>query len=380
MGTAGQVTDVISGAGEVARLAAVVATFGPRRLLVVGGRTALGQSEVARYLEGYEVLYFTDFTPNPQLVDVLRGCALVDSFRPDLIIGVGGGSAMDVAKLVRLLPTDLDRAVTALTGAADVLRERPVPLVLVPTTAGTGSEVTRFAAVYVGVDKYSLDHASVHADVALVDPRLTESCPAELTYSCALDALAHAIESTWSRRSTPHSRILAGDALRALVPVLRRGGWPRSPRTRVVLSEAALRAGLAIDITRTTAGHAFAYPLTARFGVRHGVACALNLRWLLPYTAQHLAGACTDPRGPVFVERRLGEVISGLGAGTADEAGEVIAAFLATAGFADRLSAYGVREDDLPGLIRSAVGSQRAGNAPVGLAEADVLPWLLKVL
>lgn len=379
MRATGQVTDVIGGPGSIDQLAAVLDGLSPRRILAVASRTGLAAADLVRRTDRYEVRYFTDFTPNPQLADVVRGCAMVDTFRPDLIIGVGGGSAMDVAKMVRALPSDLTAAESALTRDLAV-RGHPPPLVLIPTTAGTGAEVTRFAAVYIGPVKHSFDHPLAHPDVAVVDPGLTASCPRDLTYSCALDAFAHALESTWAVRSTPHSRALAGDALRALIPVLRSAAWPVSAETRWTLSAAALRAGLAIDITRTTAGHAFAYPLTARFGVRHGVACALNLRWLVPYTAVHLTGACADPRGPAFVRRRLDELIDLLGAGSAAEAGEVIASFLTGAGFAERLGAYGIRESDLPWLVATATGSQRATNAPIRITEPGVLPWLQRAL
>jgi alcohol dehydrogenase len=371
--------EVLAGTGAIEQLAGIVAAIDPGRTLVVAGTTALRHADIARRLRGRDTRYFTEFRPNPQLRDVLRGCALVESYRPDLILGVGGGSAMDVAKMIRLLPVDAEAALAALSEPTG-LRDRPPPLVLVPTTAGTGSEVTRFAAVYVDLVKHSLDHPSVLADVALVDPALTGSCPAELTYSGTFDAFAHAVESTWSVRSTPQSRALAGDALRALVPVLREAPWPVPAATREVLSEAALRAGLAIDITRTTAAHAFAYPLTARYGVPHGLACALNLRWLLPYAAAKLETACRDPRGPAFAGRRMAEIAAALGAPSPARCGEVVAGFLGNAGFADRLGAYGVRDGDLPGLVESATGSARAGNNPVGLAAADVLPYLRAVV
>jgi alcohol dehydrogenase len=152
----------------------------------------------------------------------------------------------------------------------------------VPTTAGTGSEVTRFATFYHDGRKVSLDADEVRPDVAIVDPALTDGCPPWLTWCCALDALAHAVESFWSTRATPRSREFAARALEALVPVLAAGGTIPATAGRDALSRAATLAGRAIDITRTTAAHAFAYPLTARLGVPHGHACALHLIWLAP--------------------------------------------------------------------------------------------------
>ena len=197
-----------------------------------------------------------------------------------------------------------------------------------------------------------------------------------MTWSGAFDALAHAIESLWSLRSTTASRTHARDALAALVPVLRRAPWPPSPADRATLSTAATRAGLAIDATRTTAGHAFAYPLTARFGVRHGLACAVNLVWLLPYTAHRLDADCQDPRGTAFVARRLAQIAAGLGAAGPADSGAALAALLAGTGFAADLAGHGVTRADLPGVVEAALGSGRSGNGPIRLDPTAILSAL----
>jgi alcohol dehydrogenase class IV len=134
---------------------------------------------------------------------------------------------------------------------------------------------------------------------------------------------------------------------------------------RAALCRAATNAGLAIDTTRTTAAHAFAYPLTARFGVRHGVACALNLVWLLPLTAERLRHDCQDRRGHRFVRRRLDEIEALLGGA------DVVAELVVRAGFSPWLADHGVAEEDLAGLVSAALGSGRSTNGPVRL-DPDV--------
>lgn len=366
--------ELVEGTGAIDRLPELMAGFAPRRILVVGGPTGLARAGVAELLKGYEVRYFSDFTPNPRLPDVLRGCAAAQAAHPDLIVGAGGGSALDVAKMVRALPVDRRAAVEVLSGTAPP-RAR-APLFLVPTTAGTGSEVTGFATVYVDGVKHSLDHPSVHADVAVVDPALTATCPADVTYSGAFDALAHAIESLWALRSTTASRAHAADALVGLVAVLSAAPWPPSAADRATLSRSATRAGLAIDRTRTTAAHAFAYPLTARFDVRHGLACALNLVWLLPYTVERMAVDVQDPRGEAFVARRLDQIAAALGADDPAGSGSAVAALLTGAGFLPRLRDHGVGPDGLTWLVQAALGSGRSANGPVRLNPADVLEYL----
>ncbi|GAA3216512.1 hypothetical protein GCM10010532_043950 [Dactylosporangium siamense] len=353
----------------MSRLPELVDAWAPQRILAVGGRTALARADAAGRLAARQVTWFSDFTPNPRLPEVLRGCALADAVRPDLILGIGGGSAMDVAKMVRGLPAEPAAAHEVLAGRRPPLSR--APLVLVPTTAGSGSEVTGFATVYVDGVKHSLDHPSTHAELSIVDSALTGSCPDDVTYAGALDALAHAVESTWSLRSTTPSRALAGAAMSALVAVLGRTPAPSlSASDREALSTAATTAGLAIDRTRTTAGHAFAYPLTARFGVRHGVACALSLVWLLPLTAERLGRDCQDPRGERFVRRRLDEIETTL-AGAGGMAG-----VLARTGVSPWLADHGVTEAHLPGLVDAALGSGRATNGPVRLEPKVALHTL----
>jgi alcohol dehydrogenase class IV len=372
----GRSLEVLARPGVAGSLPMVLDWWQAQRVLVVASPGTLRRTDARDWLAGRDPIFFQDVTPNPQLSTVLRGVELVDRVCPDVVVGIGGGSTMDVAKAMRLLPHGQRSAERALAGEFARLRTGPPPLVLVPTTAGSGSEVTSFATIYVGTRKHSLDHASVRADVALVDPLLTYTCPPELTATCTLDALAHAIESNWSLRSTAHSRVLALHALTRLAPALHAGLDDLSPECCSNLSLAATTAGLAIDLTRTTAGHACAYPTTARFGVPHGLACALHLVWLLPLTMSERVTQCRDPRGPEFVARRVGEIAELLGADTAESAGEALADLIRRAGRPSRLSEVGIREADLADIAEDALGSNRITNHPVALEYATVVDRL----
>jgi len=310
-------------------------------------------------LGGLPVRVFGGFHANPVLEDALDGCRALRDSGADLVIGVGGGSAMDTAKMVRLLPPDRRAALDLLRGTPPDDAVAVPPLIVVPTTAGTGSEVTRFATVYVDGRKHSLDTARARPDVAVVDPLLTATCPPALTYSCAFDALAHALESYWSVRSTLESRWLAEQAGRELVDLL---AARRTDRTR--LSALAIQAGLAIDRTRTTVGHAFAYPLTVRYGIPHGLACALALSFLLPVAAAGDA-RCRDPRGPGFAANRLAGLADILRVGSITELGGAVRDLLAAAGFATDLGSYGVRAEHVDVIVHEALGTNRADNSPV---------------
>lgn len=201
-----------------------------------------------------------------------------------VLVAVGGGSTMDLAKLLSCRPADgrFDGLAAALRGEAawpELIRS---PLWLLPTTAGTGSEVTRWATLWdtdtAPALKRSLDEAWGHAERAFVDPALTLTCPAAVTRDSALDTLAHALESLWNRHANPLSDRLALQAARRVIAhlpaVMAR---PDDLALRCELSLAALEAGLAFAQTRTALAHALSYDLTLTLGVPHGLACAL---WL----------------------------------------------------------------------------------------------------
>ncbi len=365
--------DVISAAGSVSVLPRVVGAG--RRVLVVASARAFRAAGVEGLLAGTEVALFSGFTPNPRLDDVVAGCRLRDQWRPEVIVGVGGGSALDMAKLVRLLPADVEHARVSLHATRYEPPAKRRPLVLVPTTAGPGSEVTRFATVFDGDTKLSLDHPSVLADVAVIDPDLAASCPPSLVGSCGFDALCHAVESWWSKRSTPHSREFASEALRALVPLLRRPVSEPDAAQRSTLAAAALAAGRAIDITRTTAAHAFAYRLTTQYDVPHGVACLLNLRWLL----RHNLAMAERPGVEARVVEQLAAIIEVLGLGDREPA-DYFTDYFTGFGWSPRLRDYGISRDALPSIVDAGLSSRaRVENNPIELDRHEVLHELCAV-
>ncbi|HZN73683.1 MAG TPA: phosphonoacetaldehyde reductase [Micromonosporaceae bacterium] len=351
-------------------------SFRPGRVLLVGSDRGIARSRALERLGDLPVQVFSGFRANPVLDDVLDGCRALRGSGADLVVGVGGGSAMDTAKMVRLLPPDRPAALDLLRGAPPDDAVAVPPLVVVPTTAGTGSEVTQFATVYVDGIKHSLDTDRARPDVAVVDPLLTATCPPALMFSCAFDALSHALESYWSIRSTLESRWLAEEAGRGLVELLT---TRRLLTDRATMSALALQAGLAINRTRTTVGHAFAYPLTVRYGIPHGLACALALSHLLPAAAANDL-QCRDPRGPGFLANRLAGLAGILRVGSPAELGQAVQDLLATAGFATALGSYGVRPQHVEAIVDEALGADRAGGSPVVYDRATAAHALLAAL
>jgi len=236
--------------------------------------------------------WYSSFESNPTVSQSLAAACCRETAGADRIVAIGGGSAMDVAKAAGVLSADSLTAFAEIDGSAQPSRRASV--FLVPTTAGTGSEMTPFATLYDSRRrKVSLDDSCVLAEAVAMVPELLASCPPYVIWCGLLDSIAHAVESLWSLRADDESVVAASLALQAAAPVLIGKVNIASFRGQRLLSESGALAGVAIRITRTTAGHALSYPMTARLGIPHGAAVGIVLRWLIHIVPGHLgAGQC----------------------------------------------------------------------------------------
>jgi alcohol dehydrogenase class IV len=356
------------GVGAFQHIRELLEAFGARNVLVVATDTRYRSTGLDWHLQTIPHRVFSGFTPNPQLRDVVNGCVYRDHMEADCILGIGGGSAMDTAKLIRLLPTDLATAHSIIGGGSTAeLPSRKLPLILVPTTAGSGSEATSFATVYSDESKLSLDHPRVTADASIIDANLAASCPREVKAPAMFDALCHAVESYWSLRATEVSLALAISSIREMLGELYENR-PPSPNMLI----AAHYAGQAINITRTTAAHGFSYAMTSHMGIPHGLACLLNLRWVFAHNLE----ASQDRSSSV--RQRLGELTTMLSLD--DDPMSGLARLLQFHGYSAKLSEYGIRSCDLA-LIAGAglAGAGRTQNNPVPISLDDAQRWLRKV-
>ncbi|MEZ2390139.1 iron-containing alcohol dehydrogenase [bacterium RCC_150] len=289
--SAGHAPQLIEGVGASTALGQSVAGSPPRVLVVASRRTVEEVPAVAAMIRAGAHHYHRT-RPNPSLGDALDLSQALEEVRPQAILAVGGGSAIDQAKAGRLLKADPRLVDSALRGRPSSLRQDPPLLIAVPTTAGTGAEMTPFATLYRGSSKVSLDLPRCRPDLAVLDGLLTAKCPDKHSLAAALDAMCHSIESGWSTASTPTSRLYAHAARDHLLTCLAHCDpslpevprWaaedPQTAAWRHMLLMSAAVAGVAIAQTRTTGAHAFAYHLTAQYGVPHGFACAASMSWI----------------------------------------------------------------------------------------------------
>lgn len=351
--------------GSVAKIPEILAGLAPRKLLLVhrgASFEASGAGEALRpVVEKYRPRVFNEFKSVPLLEDLKEGLrSLGADF--DLVLAVGGGAALDMAKLLALFAVQRREPEKYVLDGA-VLENPMVPLVAVPTTSGSGSEATHFAVCYANGAKYSVDHPSMLPCVAVVDGELALSMPRSVAASTGLDAFSQAVESFWSIHSTEVSRAYAREAA-ALVLANLVGSVNGSIReNRIAMAKAAHLAGNAINVTRTTTPHALSYYFTLRFGVAHGHAVALTLGELLEFNALVGEGRCADPRGAAFVKERLAELLELMGCRDAREGKKKIWELMDSTGLERDFRRLGIGPDDFrKGL--DEINWERAKNNP----------------
>jgi len=362
------------GPGCLAEIAAVLARVRPRKLMLVAGPSAYPRSGAQAVVEpaiaGHAVVRFTGTTANPTLADVKRGIALWRAEQPDAIVAVGGGSVLDLAKLVGLLgPNAHGWDGSASIGIAP--DRSGVPLIAIPTTAGSGAEATCFATYYVAGEKRSLSHPLLRPGFVLVDPLLTASMPPQVAAASGLDALAQAIESLWAIGATPDSAVLAEAALRLILPCLGDLLRAPTPALRERLARDAHLAGQAINLSRTTAAHALSYTLTSDLNLAHGHAVALMLPAIFRINASPGQRRVADPRGAAYLAGVIGRILSILHCRDGEAAAQFLERQTAALGLATsfRCGTGAPLADDLA----RRVNAERLGNNPVVLSHRDIV-------
>lgn len=302
---------------------------------------------------GRPVVVVDNIETNPDCMDLDLSCRIFGDApaKPEVIIALGGGSIIDAAKVLAASGGDFERVRRHLVGEAPLDAAEILPIIAVPTTAGTGSEVTSWATVWDAQNgrKFSLNHPGLYPEVAVLDPALALAAPRGLTLATGLDALSHALESIWNVNANPVSTNHAVEAAReilATLPALMER--PDSLELRARQARASLLAGLAFSNTKTALAHNISYDITLKNGTVHGIACSFSLpvvmRWAMGKDA-----ACD-----AALRRIFGPVL---------EAGaSLLERFLAGLGVDTDPAAYGLTPDGWRAVVLKAVEGERGRN------------------
>ena len=303
---------IVFGTGSFTKLAEHIQSLKGRRPLIVLDRNlaAAGfREKVSGVLgqDGLKIRFFDKADPEPKLDLADEGARIALKAKCDLVVGIGGGSAMDLAKAVAAVAGNQGRAADYL--GLNRVPGPGLPTIMIPTTAGTGSEVT-FTAVFVRPDlkkKEGMNSPYLYPDIALLDPELTLTLPPEPTATTGLDALCHAVESYTSVNASPMTEMLSLEAIRLIAENLRtcvHNGRDLENRERMLLG--SLYAGLGLANAGVTAVHSLSYPLGGQYGVPHGLANTILLPHVMSF---NLSG---NPEKFAVIAEEMGEVIDNL--------------------------------------------------------------------
>ena len=373
-------TRIVTGEGCFAGLGEHVAAYGQRAMLVCGSNSLRTSGQLDRALEllqDHNMVVYDAVSDEPTLDIVQQGLDLARGKEVDVVIGIGGGSAMDTAKAVAGLYTH-PGSVDDYFGKRREVTGGGLPWIAVPTTAGTGAEVTKNAVLKSPrhEKKSSLRHDGWFASVALIDPELTVSAPPEITAASGSDALTQAIEAYTSIGASPTTDALATDAIarigRSLERAYRDG---RDLAARADMLYSSMLAGMAFSNARLGGVHGMAHPLGYRYHIPHGLLCGL----LLPYTMDYNIAYATEKYARVA--SLLGIDTRGLDDHTAArQAVERARALVAAVGIPTHLRTLGVVEEDFPIIAQASLPSGSLKHNPRPLAAQDVQAILAAAL
>lgn len=339
-----QPTQIHFACGCRQKLPEIAGRFG-RRPVVVSDRTLHRLESVTALVKmlGPGAKTFFDVEPNPTVASVDALAKLIVEAEADVLVAVGGGSSLDCAKLAGALAVQGGTA-RQYHSEGRALDTRRLPLVAMPTTAGTGSEVTPISVLDDPEKnvKAPVAHPSLFPTVALIDPELTITMPRSVTACTGIDALAHAIEGYWSKNHQPICDVLACEAAALVFQHLRTAfDQPDNLAAREGMSLAALLGGMAFQLPKNAAVHACSYPLSSRYHLPHGAACAMTLDHFIRFNA------------PALGERgaRLARA-----AGFADlpALADAVTALKQAVGLPARLREAGVAESELDWLVQAS--------------------------
>lgn len=302
-----------------------------------------------------------DVEENPSLQSIDKALKFAQEFKPEIIIAIGGGSVIDTAKVVRFALYLNRSSVRELLegGVTRISGEKPL-LIVVPTTHGTGSEVTMWATVWDKVNnkKYSVSDPENYPDYAIYDHRLFATLPLTVSVSSTLDALSHSFEALWNRNSNPVSDHFAFESIKLIIKYIEDLSDPVPEDVRKGLILASMYAGLAFSNTKTAAAHSISYPLTLKYGIPHGIACSMPLFPLLKINRKGMVDKLDrlfmncEVKSPEELEKKVKNGVRGK--------------------IPFSLEEFGVREDELDGLVGESFTKERMANNLVELNNENV--------
>ena len=352
----------------IAQLPDILLEVGCKKLFLIvdSSYPFLNIKDAIEALPVKEKVMFSDFTPNPLYEQVCNGIELLKTSNCDTILAVGGGSAIDVAKCIKL-------AVLAKEGNAAIIPPlvstrvacdgTKLPFIAIPTTAGTGSESTHNAVMYYEGAKQTVTNDGVLPDYAVLEPSVLKTLPLYQKKCTMMDALCQGIESWWSVNSNEESYEYSRKTIELIMANWRKYIFENDDEAAAQIMLAANYGGRAINITQTTAAHAFSYKITSLYKLPHGHAVAVCLPEIWEYMIGHL-DKCIDNRGRDYLSFIFTEISMGMKCDTPEKALLKFRQMMQELALTNPLA--GKREEEIE-LLTHSVNSVRLKNNPIDL-------------
>ena len=366
-------TKVVFGVGSIEKISDIVKPLNSRKIFLVTGKQSMRvsglTSQILLKLNAHKVFVYDKVGHNPLASEVEEGVAVLRNEKSDLVIGLGGGSVIDFAKSIAIFSQNSNLMSDCLVKNYEIANEG-LPVIAIPTTAGTGSEVTQYASiVHEGLKKkISLTHDFCRPRIAVVDPSLTLTLPKFVTATTGMDALSQCIEAYWSKNHMPISDLFALAGIKLVFDnLLNACNFQENIEFRINLSLASLYSGIAISIAKTTIVHSVSYPLTVHFGVPHGLACSLTLPSFIRFNSG------TD-------QNRVLTMANEVGYKTIEEFVLKIEEIISGAKLPTRLSGVGIKSENIDLIIKEGFRSDRAANNPKEVKANDLKEILSSIM
>lgn len=339
----------------------------PKKIFLVTGNNSYKTSGAEEYFSNtfkkYSFVHFCNFTENPKIEDVEQGIKLFKQNNCDYVIAIGGGSVIDMAKLINIGQANVNDLKCLILDNKKI--EHPgKKIIAIPTTSGAGSEATHFAVIYIESKKYSLTHIEyLLPDCVFLIPKLTYSLSKYQTAVSGIDALAQGIESYWSINSNDKSKLISEAAIKLIIENLPLVINKDDIKARDQMLLASYLAGKAINITKTTGAHAMAYIFTTKFNIPHGHAVALTLASWYELNCNTNDSNIYDKRGTNYVIKTMHDLTLLFKKGDNNISDSFIENFIKDIGLEVRLSKLKVKINDLP-IILQNINLERLSNNP----------------
>ena len=377
-------TKVYSEKNSLHQISSILNIEKPNSILLIRGNDSYEHSGAKSFIEpqllNYHVTYLSGFKKSPFLQDIERTIDVIRQENVDFIIGVGGGTVIDIAKAASLLSGEEGNIEDFINGNIKP-RGDNIRRLLIPTTAGTGAEITPFSVVYIGKTKYSLAHPTMSPEYVILAPELTLTLGKYETASTGCDALAQAIESFWSVNATEESKEYSGEAIHLALDNLTSAVNNPNLENRTAMLKSSHLAGKAISIAKTTAAHSLSYPFTSYHDISHGHAVMLTLPYFFEIN-EHTNNRNIQKKEGFTVEyarKTFDELLKILNVRNGTEAKGKLINLMNEIGLERSLRKLNVSQNDLQNIVDNGFNPQRVVNNPVVVTQEHV--WkILKII